>query len=321
MYPKNTKRKRLEIKNDLCKIKKVKLYKKTSEKNAVIYCRISSDKQSLHIQEMKCIEYANANKYKVVQIVKETSSARNFDKMIKLKELLDSINNMDIIVYSLDRFCRNTLDMLNILKELNRNNINIISISDNINMSTASGKHAFWQRISAAELESDLISERVNRNIEYKKSMGHIFGIAPYGFSKKTIVLNNSKICKELEENPEEQKIIKIINKISNVILTPSEVTEIISKELNERIYNLGIFEDEIQINNNKKVIIGVETVCDILNSYNLLKRNKLWGKNEVKKYTNCSISMKELELSLNKIMNEMNEIDHDFMEIDNESE
>ena len=182
-----------------------KLFK--SNISAVVYCRISSKEQSLDMQEMKCIEYAKENGYNVIKIVKEISSARSFSKLNNLKSLIKSISDVNIIVYSIDRFCRNTMDMLNVMTVLEANNINMVSVVDHINMSTAAGRHAFRQRVSAAELESDLIAERVNRSVEYKKSLGHIFGVAPYGYSKKIEVINNQKICKELQENSEEQKM------------------------------------------------------------------------------------------------------------------
>ena len=168
--------------------------KQKLEKKCVIYCRVSTKEQSLEMQCMQCMKFAEENNFKIKDVIKEKRSARSFNNLKELRKIIEENTNITILVYSIDRFCRNTKDALNLLSLLEYKNINLASVSENIDLSTASGRHSFRQRMSAAELESDLISERIKRTTGYKKELGHIGGRSPYGYKKSIEIINGQKI-------------------------------------------------------------------------------------------------------------------------------
>lgn len=150
--------KRKQSESESKPIKKIKLIPRD---NCIIYTRISSAQQmSLQQQEQSCREFLVNKNYNIIDVVQEVSSARHIKNLKNLKKIIRNNKNITIVVYSIDRFCRNTIDGINILKTLVEKNIKLLAVQDNIDFTTAAGRHAFRQRLSAAELESDLISER-----------------------------------------------------------------------------------------------------------------------------------------------------------------
>ena len=155
--------------------------------SVIIYSRISSKAQSLEAQTSSCKDYCVKNNLTVTEIITETGSGRSMKNLKKLRKLITGSKNITILVYSVDRFSRNTADALNFMKILDSNNINLISVADNIDLSSGSGRHSFRMRVSAAELEIDLLSERVKRSIAFKRSRGDFIGVAPYGYKTQFI--------------------------------------------------------------------------------------------------------------------------------------
>src|SRR5437764_5997544 len=91
------------------------------ESRAVIYCRVSTVEQtqnhSLPTQEKACREYCLRHGLEVVGVfVEQGESAKTADRT-QLKELMAFVADRphrisDVVVYSIDRFARNTLDFL-----------------------------------------------------------------------------------------------------------------------------------------------------------------------------------------------------------------
>ena len=281
-------------KNKKQKLEKQKLEKHELEKKCVIYCRVSTKEQSLEMQRMECIKFAEKNCYEIKDIVNEKKSARSFSNLKELRKIIEENTNIIILVYSVDRFCRNTKDALDLLPLLDDKKISLESVSEQIDLSTASGRHSFRQRMSAAELESDLISERIKRTTDYKKNLGHIGGKAPYGYKKPFEIINGQKICKSLEQEESEQTIKRIIRKIRNRYLNSEQITNILKEELKQEIEPVEIYENDIEIKHKTK--ISDICLCDILNSYYLFKRGKLWGVSEI---TNVYNEWKNLRINL----------------------
>jgi len=213
----------------------------------------------------------------IVDIVHESCSGRNFKKLIHLNKLFKKYNNITLLIYSLDRLCRNTVDAINIMKIIESKNINIISVSDNIDLSTASGKYAFRNRMSSAEFESDLISERVRRSIKVKRENNQFIGGNPeYGYK-----LNEFK--QKIKCN-EEQLIIKFImfcknnNTINNIIKQLRLLLLNLNQlEFIDEVNQINIYDNEIAIDKELSIELTNESIIFILNSYGIQKRNKEW--------------------------------------------
>lgn len=281
--------------------KKTKSNKRINNKNdCIIYCRISSQKQSLDSQEEECKKFCIEKGYTVKETIREIKSARLFKNMTKLKECIYRNKNIDIIVLSIDRFMRNFSDTKNIITKLKQNNINIISINKGNENNTPvhlliSGSNdrggdtvneEFLDSIKLAQLESELISHRVKRGIDYKLSLGNYFGAPGYGYDTAFIEkdIDGSKInIRTKIVNKREMSIIECIVKVYMKSMTYYDITKTIDELYStinpEMNINTLLFYNEFSYYNEK--IITPLLISDIFNHCGIEKNEKIdkWNK------------------------------------------
>jgi len=182
-----------------------------------IYCRVSSKEQSkytnghtsLQVQEETIRKHCAENDIDIVNCVNETYSARNMGKMKGLQYLLGIVSpGRTIFVYDISRFSRNIQDALNILEKLSKKNINVCSVSENINYNTPSGKNQFRLQLCSSTYFSDMLSQKIKASISYRYNRGDYIGGTPFGFTTK--VDQKTQIRTKIESK-EEMKIIEKI--------------------------------------------------------------------------------------------------------------
>lgn len=141
-------------------------------KDVVIYCRVSTKEQTTENQKRILAEYAERRgwKYKIVEEVGSTRGTRP-RKQALLQALRKKMYDA-VIVYKLDRWARSLSELIGNVQELTDKGVAFISYTDNIDMSTASGKLLVGILASLAEFERDLISERVRAGLARKKAEG-----------------------------------------------------------------------------------------------------------------------------------------------------
>jgi len=76
-----------------------------------------------------------------------------------------------VVVTSIDRFGRSTLDLLTNLKRLDEMGVHFRSIKENVDTKTALGRFVFTLLASLAELERNWISERTSRTMQHNKAV------------------------------------------------------------------------------------------------------------------------------------------------------
>jgi putative DNA-invertase from lambdoid prophage Rac len=153
-------------------------------KNIALYARVSTSEQTVENQKIRLIDYAEKNGY-TYDIYEETESSRKTRpvKQALLAKLRQ--NQYDaVIVYKLDRWARSSTELILDTKELIDKGIGFISISDNLDFSTASGKLHFQILSAFAEFERELIRERTIEGLRRAKLQGKKVG-RPHG-SKDT---------------------------------------------------------------------------------------------------------------------------------------
>lgn len=74
-----------------------------------------------------------------------------------------------VIIYALDRLARDTRFLLNLLHELDGYGVTLISLRESIDLSTPVGKAVMQILGAIAELERNLISERIKTSLAVKK--------------------------------------------------------------------------------------------------------------------------------------------------------
>ncbi len=142
------------------------------------YARVSTREQSLQLQIL-ALEKAGAKK-----IYQEKVSSIKEERE-KLKELINYVREGDtVIVYKLDRIARSLKHMIEIAEILKQKKVNLISLTENIDTTTAIGNF-FFQLIGAfAEMERNIIVERTRAGLSAAREQGRIGG-RKKGLSKK----------------------------------------------------------------------------------------------------------------------------------------
>lgn len=189
----------------------------TDNKNAVIYCRVSTKEQveegnSLVTQEKHCREYAEKNNYAIAQVfIEQGESAKTADRT-ELRKLLSycAIKNNNIqaiIIYKIDRLSRNIDDYSQIRINLKRYGVEIKSTSEYFENSPAG---RFMENILAnvAQFDNDVRTERCVGGMKQAIQEGRYVWCAPMGYSnvkidgKATIAANDKAplVAKAFEE-------------------------------------------------------------------------------------------------------------------------
>ena len=81
-----------------------------------------------------------------------------------------------VLVWRFDRFARSTRHLLQALEEFRQLDVEFISLRENIDTSTPMGRAVFTIVAAVAELERELISERVRAGVQRARRQGKQFG-------------------------------------------------------------------------------------------------------------------------------------------------
>ncbi|MFD1736390.1 recombinase family protein [Bacillus salitolerans] len=166
------------------------------------YARVSTQDQSLDLQ-LDALEKVGCEK-----IYEEKVSGMKDDRP-QLLDLLKYAREGDVlVVYKLDRLGRSTKRLIELSDELQDKGIELVSIRDSIDTTTAVGKAMFRMLAVLSEMERDLISERTRAGLESARARGR-----SGGRPKK----DKKDIEKALKLYDTEQYTVKEIEEMTNV--------------------------------------------------------------------------------------------------------
>ena len=154
------------------------------------YCRVSTEGQasdgvSLSAQESKIRAWADLKGADSVEIFVDAGiSGRKAKNRPALQEALDSAEDGSaFVVYSFSRLARSTKDTLWIAELLNAKGADLVSVSENIDTTSAAGDMIFKVLAVMSEFESKLLSERTMSALSHKRDRGEkLGGDVPFGF-------------------------------------------------------------------------------------------------------------------------------------------
>ncbi|EFH4938828.1 helix-turn-helix domain-containing protein [Escherichia coli] len=137
------------------------------------YARVSTNHQDTELQ-LTALKSAGCEK-----IFEEHASGRKSNRPV-LKRLIATMQPGDeLVVWKLDRIGRNVLHALLMFQQLQEKGINFRSITDGVDLKTASGRYNFRNILSAAQYESDLNSERTLAGLAVARAKGRVGGRRP----------------------------------------------------------------------------------------------------------------------------------------------
>ena len=174
-------------------------------KKVALYARVSTKDQTTENQVIRLKEYCRINNLDY-DLFEETESTRK-TRPVKaaLMQRLRGGEYTSIIVFKLDRFARSTNELIMDVTELINKKIDFISISDNLDFTTASGKLHFQILSAFCEFERSLISERTFEGLNRAKAEGKTLG-RPSGSKDKG---KRSKSGYYLREERKKSSLVK----------------------------------------------------------------------------------------------------------------
>ncbi len=141
-----------------------------------LYCRVSTHNQTNDNQKIRLLQYASQNNLKFDLYEEVESSRKTRPVKQELMQKLRQGKYKAVIVYKLDRWARSSTELIIDCKELIDKGVNFISISDNIDFMSASGRLHFQILCAFAEFERELIRERTIEGLKRAKSQNKTLG-------------------------------------------------------------------------------------------------------------------------------------------------
>lgn len=164
------------------------------ERKVAIYLRTSTERQSkgLESQRLALETYLEQQQINNFYVFEDFGVSGAKSKRPGLEKLMFAVRRGEVskvVVYSFSRFSRSVSHLLRSLEEFRSYRTSFISISENLNTETPMGQAIFTIISAIAQLERELIGERVRNGLKNAKAKGKQLG------RKKD---RNSKLIREL---------------------------------------------------------------------------------------------------------------------------
>ena len=153
-------------------------------KRAGIYGRVSTANSgqdpSMQTRELK--EYCQHRGWKVAGEYVDTGISGATDSRPELNRLMEDAHRraLDVVVcWKFDRFARSTSHLLRALETFRALGIDFVSVTEQIDTSTPTGKMVFTILASVGEIERSLCVERVKCGMRNARARGKVIGRPP----------------------------------------------------------------------------------------------------------------------------------------------
>lgn len=176
------------------------------------YIRVSTERQvegySIEVQITQIEQYCQFNGYELVDIYADRGISGKSMNRPELQRMLNDAKNgkLDcVMVYKTNRLARNTSDLLTIVEELHRQNVEFFSLSERMEVKNSTGKLMLQILASFSEFERNTILENIYTGQRQRALEGYYQGNLPLGYNN---IPDNKK---ELMINQHEANIVKYI--------------------------------------------------------------------------------------------------------------
>lgn len=146
-----------------------------------LYARVSTrDRdQNPETQLFALREYADRHEMEIVGEYIDEASAGDFRRRVRWRDLISDVKLRKceaVLVLRLDRAFRSVKEAVNTLEDFDHHRVAFVSITQDIDTGSPMGKFLLHQLAAFAELEHDLISERVREGMNRAKAEGKHVG-------------------------------------------------------------------------------------------------------------------------------------------------
>lgn len=180
---------------------------------AIGYLRVSTERQanegvSLDVQRHRIKAHCEAHGLRFVRCYEDAGiSGRRTENRPALEKAINHVclEGGVLIVYSLSRLARSTRDAIRISERLAKSEAQLVSLSEQIDTTSAAGKMFFRIMSVLSEFESDLIGERTRTALAHKRENGMRYcNHAPFGYRHEGDLL---------VQCDEEQRVLRLMRR------------------------------------------------------------------------------------------------------------
>jgi DNA invertase Pin-like site-specific DNA recombinase len=139
-----------------------------------LYVRVSTSDQNCEGQEAELRQYAKDRGWEIAQVYRDKMSGAKNSRPALDALMADARRHKFAIavVWKFDRFARSVSHLLHALETFSALGIAFVSLSEQIDTTTPTGKMVFTVLGAVAELERSLIGERVRMGIQNARRKG-----------------------------------------------------------------------------------------------------------------------------------------------------
>ena len=144
-----------------------------------LYTRVSTNDQSVEMQTSDLRRYCDQRGFDVYKEFSDQGVSGTKDKRPALDELRADAKERKfdaVLVWRFDRFARSTKHLITALEEFRHLGIEFISYQENMDTSSPLGKAMFTIVSAIAELERNILLERVRAGLRRARENGAILG-------------------------------------------------------------------------------------------------------------------------------------------------
>ena len=137
-----------------------------------LYARVSKEMQNPEMQKQALLKKAKLEGWDYDYFEEKESSRKTRPVKYSLYRKLLKKEYDAVIVWRLDRWARSVQEASREIETLFNRKISFVSLTENIDLSTASGRLQFNVISAFAQFERDIISERTKEGLKHAKNVG-----------------------------------------------------------------------------------------------------------------------------------------------------
>ena len=174
---------------------------------AAIYARVSTigQGQSPEMQVRELREYCERRGWQIAGEYVDAGISGAKDSRPELNRLMADAHRRRfdaVVVWKFDRFARSVSHLLRALETFNALGVGFVSLSEQMDTSTPTGKMVFTVLGAVAELERSLIAERVRAGLRNARAKGKRLGRPRVSLDASRVVRLRAQGCTIRETGP-----------------------------------------------------------------------------------------------------------------------
>ncbi len=154
--------------------------KRNDNRFSVVYIRVSSKAQTVQSQTPDLRRYVECHGDELgevrIQTEKHSGVTMNRPKWNKIEKAIVANRVSNLIVWRLDRLGRTTSGLVKLFETLRQHHCNLISIHDNVDLSTTTGRLIANVLASVAMYDNEVRTERIIAGQQAAKAAGRSIG-------------------------------------------------------------------------------------------------------------------------------------------------